>query len=58
MRTADAVTPMPHLVVPFTLFTTLYLFLGVVVIYLMRRVVFMSPQREEETQQNEVNHVE
>ncbi len=58
MRTADAVTPMPHLVVPFTLFTTLYLFLGVIVIYLMRRIVFMSPERETETQNHEANHVE
>lgn len=48
MRTTDAVTPMPHLVVPFTLFTLLYLFLGVMVVFLMRRIVFMSPEREAE----------
>jgi cytochrome d ubiquinol oxidase subunit I len=39
MRTADAVTPMPHLVVPFVTFTILYVFLGVVVAYLLRRQV-------------------
>lgn len=43
MRTADAVTPMPGLVVPFTLFTLLYLFLAVIVVYLMKRQVFASP---------------
>ena len=44
MRTADAVTPMPHLVVPFTLFSILYLFLAVIVIVLLRRQVFASPR--------------
>lgn len=43
LRTADAVTPMPNLVVPFASFSLLYLFLGVVVIYLLRRQVFESP---------------
>jgi cytochrome d ubiquinol oxidase subunit I len=38
MRTEDAVTPMPGLVVPFTTFTLLYLFLSVVVVVLMRRI--------------------
>lgn len=38
MRTADAVTPMPGLVVPFTAFTLLYLMLTAVVIGLMRRI--------------------
>jgi cytochrome d ubiquinol oxidase subunit I len=42
MRTADAVTPMPGLVVPFAVFTGLYLVLGVVVIVLLRRQVFRS----------------
>ncbi len=37
LRTADAVTPMPGLVVPFTLFTILYLFLSAIVISLLRR---------------------
>lgn len=40
LRTADAVTPMPGLVVPFTVFTILYLFLGVTVVGLLRRIVF------------------
>jgi cytochrome d ubiquinol oxidase subunit I len=40
MRTADAVTPMPGLIAPFTLFSTLYLFLGVVVVMLLRAHVF------------------
>jgi cytochrome d ubiquinol oxidase subunit I len=35
MRTADAVTPMPGLVVPFTTFTLLYLFLSVLVVALL-----------------------
>jgi cytochrome d ubiquinol oxidase subunit I len=39
MRTADAVTPMPGLVVPFVLFTFLYVGLGVIVIMLIRRTV-------------------
>jgi cytochrome bd ubiquinol oxidase subunit I len=37
MRTQDAVTPMPHLVYPMTLFTVVYLFLSFVVAWLMRR---------------------
>jgi cytochrome d ubiquinol oxidase subunit I len=44
MRTKDAVTPMPWLIVPFTAFTLLYLVLGVVVIVLLRRQVFASPR--------------
>ncbi|MGB0386027.1 MAG: cytochrome ubiquinol oxidase subunit I [Ardenticatenaceae bacterium] len=44
MRTEEAVTPMPGLVVPFLTFTLLYLFLGVVVVYLLRRQVFQSPK--------------
>jgi cytochrome bd ubiquinol oxidase subunit I len=37
MRTADAVTPMPGLVVPFATFTTVYLFLSVILVCLLRR---------------------
>lgn len=37
MRTSEAVTPMPHLVVPFITFTLLYLFLAVIVVLLLRR---------------------
>jgi cytochrome d ubiquinol oxidase subunit I len=43
MRTRDAVTPMPGLVVPFTTFTTVYLLLAVIVIFLLRRQ-FMETQ--------------
>jgi cytochrome bd ubiquinol oxidase subunit I len=39
MRTADAVTPMPMLVVPFAMFSLLYVFLGVMVVFLLRRQV-------------------
>jgi cytochrome d ubiquinol oxidase subunit I len=39
MRTADAVTPVPHLAAPFWTFTVVYLFLGVTVVYLMVRQV-------------------
>lgn len=44
MRTADAVTPMPHLIVPFIAFTALYIFLAFVVIFLLKRQVFQSPK--------------
>jgi cytochrome bd ubiquinol oxidase subunit I len=37
MRTADAVTPMPGLVVPFVLFNAVYLLLSVVLVVLLRR---------------------
>ncbi len=37
MRTRDAVTPFPHLAAPFWTFTALYVFLGVVVVYLLVR---------------------
>lgn len=46
MRTEEAVTPMPGLVVPFLTFSVLYLFLAVVVVYLLRRQVFQSPKIE------------
>jgi cytochrome d ubiquinol oxidase subunit I len=39
LRTADAVTPMPGLVVPFLTFTALYVFLGVIVTWLMYQQV-------------------
>ncbi len=44
LRTADAVTPMPGLVVPLVTFTAIYLFLGFVVLFLLRRQVFKSPR--------------
>ncbi len=37
MRTNEAVTPMPGLVVPFTVFTLLYIFLSFILVVLMRR---------------------
>lgn len=42
LRTADAVTPMPHLTVPFLAFSALYLVLGATVVVLLRRQVFAS----------------
>ncbi|HEU4989646.1 MAG TPA: cytochrome ubiquinol oxidase subunit I [Gemmatimonadaceae bacterium] len=39
LRTADAVTPMPGLVVPLTVFTLLYVMLGAVVVALMAAMV-------------------
>jgi cytochrome bd ubiquinol oxidase subunit I len=48
MRTAAAVTPMPKLVVPFSLFTALYLFLSVTVAIVLWRQVMRSPAVEEE----------
>ncbi|HEV7706540.1 MAG TPA: cytochrome ubiquinol oxidase subunit I, partial [Gemmatimonadaceae bacterium] len=48
LRTADAVTPMPGLIVPFLTFTALYVFLGVIVAVLLYHQVLRSP-REDET---------
>ena len=39
LRTADAVTPMPGLIVPFVAFTLLYCLLGIVVAWLLYRLV-------------------
>jgi len=39
LRTADAVTPMPGLIVPMIVFTVLYIALGAIVITLMRSLV-------------------
>jgi cytochrome d ubiquinol oxidase subunit I len=47
MRTADAVTPMPHLIVPFATFSLLYLVLGVLVVKMLGRHVMASPSSEE-----------
>lgn len=43
MRTADSVTPMPGLIVPFLVISTLYCFLGVVVVWLLYDLVIRSP---------------
>jgi cytochrome d ubiquinol oxidase subunit I len=37
MRTSEAVTPMPGLVVPFVIFTAVYIFLALIVALLLRR---------------------
>jgi cytochrome bd ubiquinol oxidase subunit I len=47
LRTADAVTPMPGLVVPFLLFTLLYCFLGTIVVWLLYRQIVRSPKAPE-----------
>ena len=44
MRTAEAVTPMPGLVVPFVTFTVLYIFLAVITVFLLLRQVAASPK--------------
>jgi cytochrome d ubiquinol oxidase subunit I len=44
MRTAEAVTPMPGLVVPFITFTLLYIFLAVITVWLLLRQVAASPR--------------
>jgi len=43
-RTAEAVTQMPGLVVPFIIFTVLYIFLAVITVLLLLRQVAASPQ--------------
>lgn len=43
MRTADSVTPMPGLIVPFLVISALYCFLGVVVVWLLYDLVIRSP---------------
>jgi cytochrome d ubiquinol oxidase subunit I len=44
MRTAEAVTPIPGLVVPFITFTLLYIFLAAIVVWLLMRQVAGSPR--------------
>ncbi|MGH9882491.1 MAG: cytochrome ubiquinol oxidase subunit I, partial [Pyrinomonadaceae bacterium] len=44
MRTSEAVTPMPGLVVPFITFTLLYIFLAAITVWLLLRQVAASPQ--------------
>src|SRR5213594_3487387 len=43
LKTADAVTPMRGLIVPFLTFTLLYCFLGVIVAWLLYRHIIRSP---------------
>lgn len=47
LRTADAVTPMPGLIVPFTTFTLLYCFLGAIVAWLLSLQIRESPGGKE-----------
>jgi len=43
LRTRDAVTPFPYLAAPFWIFTLLYLFLGVTVVFLLYRQLRATP---------------
>ena len=47
MRTAEAVTPVPNLAVPFWVFTAVYLFLAAMVVVLLGRQIQHSPSSEE-----------
>jgi cytochrome d ubiquinol oxidase subunit I len=47
LRTADAVTPMPGLIVPFLGFTALYCFLGAMVAWLLYHQIIRSPRPTE-----------
>jgi cytochrome bd ubiquinol oxidase subunit I len=47
LRTADAVTPMPGLVVPFVGFTLLYCALGAIVVWMLYRQIVRSPGHSE-----------
>jgi len=47
LRTADAVTPMPGLIVPFLTFTALYVFLGVIVAWLLYQQIVRSPRGDD-----------
>lgn len=47
MRTSEAVTPMPGLIVPFITFTLLYIFLALVTVWLLLRQVAASPREPE-----------
>jgi len=49
LRTADAVTPMPGLIVPFLGFSLLYCFLGAIVAWLLYRQIIRSPRPTEWT---------
>ena len=55
MRTSEAVTPMPGLVVPFVIFTAVYLFLALIVALLLRRQ-FLETGYPAPAQPSEVTH--
>jgi cytochrome d ubiquinol oxidase subunit I len=48
MRTKDAVTPFPYLVAPFWMFTLVYVFLGVSVVFLLFRQLRDAPDAPDE----------
>jgi cytochrome d ubiquinol oxidase subunit I len=50
MRTSEAVTPMPGLIVPFITFTLLYILLAIATVWLLLRQVAASPQGTEADQ--------
>ncbi len=52
LRTADAVTPMPGLVVPFSLFTMLYLVLTVVLVIVLRYQFLATADRGNNEKEN------
>src|SRR3989449_1908311 len=54
-RTREAVTPMPGLVVPFVIFTAVYFFLAIVVVFLLRRQ-FLETGNLMPAQPSEVTH--
>src|SRR5882724_5487810 len=55
MRTHEAVTPMPGLVVPFVIFTAVYFFLATIVVFLLRRQ-FLETHNSVPAQPREVAH--
>ena len=48
MKTSEAVTPMPRLAVPFTIFTGVYIFLSVILFFLLKRQFLQSAPKEGE----------
>ena len=46
LRTRDAVTPLPHISVTFTLMTAIYLILGVITAWLLAKHVIASPETQ------------
>ncbi|HVE60049.1 MAG TPA: cytochrome ubiquinol oxidase subunit I [Pyrinomonadaceae bacterium] len=53
MRTSEAVTPMPGLIVPFVTFTLLYIFLAIITGWLLLRQVAASPKEFEPAEAND-----
>lgn len=48
MRTSDSVTPMPGLAIPFTVFTSIYIFLSFVLVFLLRRQFRQAAPKNQE----------